>query len=180
MRSNKHDKTYNHRQHTIAPVSLIGNAEDRAIIKAIEALSMTTQAVKPSPTASRRPRLSTPVSLRIAQPSIPRSEHLHRNPSKTTSPSHQPLAATRDVSLQACQLEVKQNSPRHSIVQRCDQRSDSAGTFRLSRQPANASPYRKKTTNNRIAFQILLSNHTGTRNRRCTLSNVKHLVQSPY
>lgn len=140
---------------------------------------MTTQAVKLSPTASRRPRLSTPVSLRIAQPSIPRSEHLHRNPSKTPSPSHQPLAATKNVSLQACQLEVKQNSPRHSIVQRCDQRSDSAGTFRLSRQPANASPYRNTTTNNKIAFQILLSNHTGTRNRRCTLPTSNILCKVP-
>lgn len=35
VRPNKHDKTYNHRQHTIAPVSLIGNAEDRAIIEAL-------------------------------------------------------------------------------------------------------------------------------------------------
>lgn len=140
---------------------------------------MTTQAVKRSPTASRRPRLPTPVSLRIAQPSIPRSEHLHRNPSKTLSPfppatgSHKrcltPSLSTRSKT----KFSETFNSPtlRPTFGQR-----GNVQTFETTRECFALPQQKQQITKSpsRYCFQ----SHRNTQSP-LHASNVKPLVQSP-
>lgn len=139
-------------------------AEDRAIIKTIEALAMTTQATKRSPTAFIEKRL--PVSLpqlstlfaQVASISIA----IHP---RQLSPFHQPLAATQCLTAKCHLKHLSQNSPRHSI----DPTSQptfghpARQTSETNKQPL-ALPQQQMLPNIRLAYHKLRSCHSSCRN----------------